>query len=182
LLPDALIGGSHRGGHICRDWELRVTERCLTEDLQERPRDDGESEPRFKFEDLARHEIIKGFVAERCDKTISTRQVAPLTCGKPVWVLARGNDHRGATWYDEGNHVVWLLAAGKHRSGQADDFFPYCRGVDEDGRLLPTVGDYELLEIDRGYRFASAIRIEAPLVLRQARDEEGEKRVRFGGK
>jgi hypothetical protein len=109
-------------------------------------------------------------------------QVSPLTHGQEVWVLARGNDHRGGTWFDEREEVVWLLAYRRHRSGASDDFFPYCKGLDRDDRLLPTPDDYERLFRDRDRRFVDAVRIEAPLLLKDARGQPGhELRAMLGG-
>jgi hypothetical protein len=98
-----------------------------------------------------------------------------------VWVLASGNDHRAGTWFDEDQRVVWLLAYGRHRSGQNDDFFPYCKGIDGDDRLLPTEADYDRLLRDRDKRFVAAVRIEGPLVLKKARESGREERVVLGG-
>jgi hypothetical protein len=174
MLPEALVGQCHRGSYFCREWELRVTSRALAEDLN--------AAPDAKFEELESVEIIKSFIKDRSTHTNDTRQVAPLTCGEEVWVLARGNDHRGATWFDAESRVVWLLAYGLHRSGAGDDFFPFCKQLDADDRLLPSVDDYERLLRDRDARFAFAIALEAPLILKKARSVPGEHRIMFGGK
>lgn len=126
-------------------------------------------------------QIVKGFVKDRFDRTTDTRQVSPLSCGREVWVLARGNDHRGGTWFDPDERVVWLLAYRLHRSGVPNDFFPYCKELDRQGALLPTSEDYERFLRDRGARFAFAVSIEAPLILRRARENPGEHRVMLGG-
>ena len=44
------------------------------------------------FQDV---EIVKALVKDRSERVEDTRQVAPLTSGVAVWVLSRGNDHRG---------------------------------------------------------------------------------------
>lgn len=173
MLPESLIGEAHRGGLICREWELRITGRCLTEDLG---RDAG-----TPFGDVAGHDIVKAFVSDRFDHVEGTRDVSRLSTGRTVWVVARGHDHRGGTWFDEKNHVVWLVAYRRHRSGEDDDFFPYARELDAEGRLHPTRDDYRRLLEDRDYRFAAAVRIEAPLVLKAAREDGVETRIMFGG-
>lgn len=173
MLPEALIGHTHNGSYLCRDWELRVTRRCLVEDL--------EVDVDSSFEDLLGIAIIKAFVKKRAQRTDDTRQVSPLTCGKPVWVLARGSDHRAGTLFDEAERVVWLVAYRRHRSGAADDFFPYCKALDTEGKLLPDAPDYEGLLRDRDVRFAFAIRIEAPLILKKARTSGIEQRATIGG-
>ncbi len=171
--PPALFDQPLHGSYIFERWELRVTRRCLVEDLG-RPAD-------ADFEDLLHIEIVKTFVKDRKSRTENTRQVAPLTSGRPVWVLARGNDHRAGTWYDEVEQVVWLLAYRKHRSGASDDFFPFCKELDREGRLFPDVDDYERLIRERDLRFVASVRLEAPLVLHQARQTGGEQRVMLGG-
>lgn len=173
MLPPSLVKEAHRGGFVCAEWELRITRRCLKEDLG-RDRD-------TPFENLLGQEIVKALVGERFDKTESTRQVSPLTTGRKVWVLARGDDHRGGTWYDAQNRVVWLLAYRRHRSGDDADFFPYAKELDEAGSLLPSAEDYEWLFKDRDHRFAAAVRLEAPLILKKARSHPGEHRVMLGG-
>jgi hypothetical protein len=173
MFPEALVGSPHKGAFICAEWELRVTARCLIEDLSE-----AVDTP---FEDLRRHEIVKALESERFDHVDGTRQVAPLTCRRTVWVVARGHDHRGATWFDKEQKVVWMLACGRHRSGADDDFFPYCKDLDAADRLLPTAEDYEALYRDRAGRFSYTVRIEGPLILRLARESGEEQRVTLGG-
>lgn len=173
MLPPALVGKTHRGSFLCAQWELRVTERCLTDDLGQDPDAD--------FERYRNLEIIRAFTDKRFERTENTRQVAPLTCGRTVWVLARGHDHRGGTWFDEDERVVWLLAYGRHRSGHEYDFFPYCKDLDARGLLLPTARDYERLVRDRDQRFAWSIAIEAPILLKKARESGVEERAMLGG-
>lgn len=167
--------GDHRavgGSFLCPDWELRITERCLVDDLGLRV-DQG-------FDSWRKHEIVEAFVSKRVDRSYDTRDVNGLQHGHQVWVLARGHDHRGATWFDEKNRVVWLLAYRLHRSGQDDDFFPFCRGLGD--ALYPTVTDYEGLFRDRDHRVAALIRIEAPLALHKAAETPGEeRRFKIGG-
>ena len=174
MFPEPLVGKTHRGSFICAAWELRVTERCLIDDLGEDPEAD--------FETYRGLEIIRAFTDKRFDRTENTREVSPLTSGRTVWVLARGHDHRGGTWFDETERVVWLLAYRLHRSGAADDFFPWCKDLDSRGLLLPTKSDYERLFRDRDQRFAWSITIEAPILLKRARESGTEERAMLGGK
>jgi hypothetical protein len=171
--PASLVGTAQRGGFICEEWDLRITQRCLRDDLGR----DADSD----FGDLLSLDIVKALVRERRFKTHGGRQVRPLTCGCEVWVVAHGNDHRGATWYDEKNRVVWLLAYGLHRSGEADDFFPYCKEIDAAGELMPTIADVARLNRERDRWFVYALAIEAPRLLLKAR-EEGPQRAILGGR
>ena len=152
------------GSYLCRSWELRITARCLDEDL---------GQAGARFEDVLDVQIVKAFIAKRFDRVDDTRQVNDVRCKVPIWVLARGNDHRGGTLYDETNKVVWLVATRLHRSGEDDDFFPYCVGLDTDKRLLPTKADYTALFDERSERFVHRMRIEAPLLLQQATEAPG---------
>lgn len=170
--PESLVDCTYRGSYICRAWELRVTQRCLAEDLGT----GGVQE----FSEIASIEIVKAFVRERSDKTKGARQITPLTNGKRVWRLANG-EFRGGTWHDEENGVIWLLAAGRHRSGEPDDPFQVCKELDREGDLLPTKEDYERLQRDRAARVAVAVAIEAPLLLRKARISRAPVKAVLGG-
>lgn len=171
--PISLIGNTVGGAFICSDWELRITGRCLEEDLNASAEAD--------FEAVRGLEIVKAFVGECAEKANGTRQVSPLRCGQEIWVLARGNDHRGATLHRPDQQVLWLLAYARHRSGQSDDFFPFCKELDKQERLLPTKDDYKRMVVERDRRFVDAVRVEAPLILREARSCEGEYRCTAGG-
>jgi hypothetical protein len=149
---------------VLSDRLLRVTFRCLEEDLG-----GGRA-----LEDLGGVPIVKAFVRERRDKFVGTREVSPLSSGRPVSVLGHGDRHRGGTWHDTENDVVWLLACGEHRSGNSDDFYPYCKELDERGVLLPSEADYEALFRDRDQIFARRLMIEVPLLLKRARERAGE--------
>lgn len=171
--PPSLVGRAVGGSYFCEGWELRMTRRCLSEDLN--------AAPDAAFDDVGGLQIVRAFVRERSRHTDGARRVTPLTCGCPVWVLAHQHDHRGATWYDEPEEVVWLLAYGRHRSGQDDDFFPYCKELDAQDLLLPNLQDRVELLRERDFRFVHAVRIEAPVILQQARAQEGEHRHLLGG-
>jgi len=95
--------------------------------------------------------------------------------------LGYGHDHRGATFYDEDEAVIWLVAYGRHRSGAPDDFFPCCKKLDAEGRLLPGQADIARMYRDRDIRFVEAVTIEAPQALNAARETEGEYRCTIGG-
>jgi hypothetical protein len=171
--PVSLIGKTAGGAYICKDWELRVTARTLDEDLN--------ADPDADFDAIAGLEIVKAFVKDRATQATAAKEISPLTCGRPVYRLAYGHDHRGATLHDDVDEVLWLVAYGRHRSGQDDDFFPFCKGLDADGRLMPTEQDYERMFNERGERFAAAVVYEAPVILSEARAAEGEHRCTVGG-
>lgn len=171
--PLSLVGRAVRCAHICKDWELRVTARCLDEDLN--------ADATADFESISGLGIIKAFVKDRSTTVVSSREIRPLTSGQEVWALGYGNDHRGATFYDEEEGVVWLVAYGRHRSGTPGDFYPVCKQLDNDGQLLPKKADMVRLYKDRDRRFVDAVTVEAPVVLKAARKVEGEYRCTIGG-
>ena len=166
--PATLVGTPLLRSFICERYELRVTQRCLEEDLGRDPDSD--------FAELlekATPEIVTALVKKRCDGPTDRSEIAPLSSGRTVYRLAFGDDHRGGTWYDEHFGVVWLLAYRLHRSGRPDDAFPYIKGLDEEGRLLPTEEDYKALFDDQGRRAAMVAPEEAQELLAEARANEG---------
>lgn len=173
LNPESLHGRYVGRAFICADWELRAADRCVTDDLG---RPSGTS-----LEDMHNVEIVKSFVEKRRDRDYDTGKLEPLTSGVEVWILRRGNDHRGATWHDTHEEVIWLLAYRLHRSGQADDFFPWAKQLDKDDRLLPVAADYATMFKERDERFVQALLVEVPLILHEARETPGEHRKRLGG-
>ena len=156
------------------DKELRVTQRCLVEDLG------GEKDT--TLEDVSKHPVVKAFLRERKTKNTGTRTVGQLSSGKEIWVLTQAQRHRGGTWFESTRDIVWLVAAGHHESGSKDDFFPYCRQLDKEGRLAPSKDDYAALMLAQRERLAARIMIDAPLLRKQARESEGEVTGQIGGK
>lgn len=149
----------HRGSCICPSYELRITERCLVDDLQLRVD--------TCFEETTRHPIVTAFMAKRSQSAFSSKTVGP-ECGKrTLYHLGVGNDHRGATWHDAANGVVWLCAYGLHRSGKPDDAFRKFGRLLEDGRMHPAKTDHRRLVFDRGHRFVEMVPVHA-LALRGA--------------
>lgn len=156
------------------DRELRVTQRCLTEDLG--------GDDKTTLEDVVEHPIVRAFLRERRGKETGTRKVEPLSSGREVWVLTQGQRHRGGTWFESQRNIIWLVAGGHHESGSPSDFFPYCKDLDKAGRLAPTASDYESLFREQDERFAARILIEAPLLRKQAEEASGEIAGSIGGR
>lgn len=171
--PPSLIGTTASGAYICKDWELRITARCLDEDLN--------AEPGADLETVRGLEIVKAMIAAHEERAFTGRTVSPLTCGQDIWVLTYGHNHRGGTFYDEAGQVIWLVAYHRHRAREHDDFFPYCTEIDREKRLLPTKEDYERMFEDRDRRFVDAVVYEAPLIVRKAEQTDGEYRCTVGG-
>ena len=169
-----VVNISFGSAYLCADYELRVTARCLEEDLAA-PTD-------APFDDLKNHEIIKALVKRRRETPENTKTVSPLPGGPEVYRLAYGDRHRGATWFDEANNVVWLLAYAQHEFKGTGDAFPYFKELHAAERLLPEERDYKALFDDRASRFAGVARHDAVQLLEAARAAPGqEQRGLVGG-
>jgi hypothetical protein len=172
--PQSFVDISFGSAYLCADYQLRVTERCLREDLGGRTH--------APFDDLKNHEIIKALIKRRRDAPLDSKKVSPLPGGPDIYRLAYGDRHRGATWYDEDRRVVWLLAYAQHEFKGRGDAFPYFKQLHAEERLLPTVADYEALFKDRGSLFAGMARHDALELLEAARSSPGsEQRGVVGG-
>lgn len=155
--------GSFLGGG---NFELRVTGRCLTEDL-------GEDEATL-FADLVGHSIVAAFRNKHHTDPATTRTVGPAAGERTLGRLGYGDDNRGAIWFDHEHGVLWLCAAhSRHRSGEPEDAFPYFDELIGADRIYPTVDDYEALERDRAARLVEAIPGHAQALLERARAAPG---------
>ena len=114
------------------------------------------------------HELVRKFVELRAQDPRGTQKVQPLDNASEVYTLHAGR-WRGATWHDQANNAVWLLAGGFHRSGERTDAYPHFKQLDAAGLLAPTEEDYELLFHIQERTFAEAVLEEAEGLVRQAR-------------
>jgi hypothetical protein len=176
-VSDLRVHTAHGGSYFLPGWELRITSRCLDEDF-------GLDSATTPIGDLLSQPIVKALIKDRATDPDGGKSVGPEAGRLTIRRLAYGNDHRGATWWDRDEKVVWLCAYhGKHRSGQADDPF---KGLFPDliasARLRPVKADYERLFEERDERFVDLVPEHAQELLAQARDEPGvEKRGIVGG-
>ena len=146
--------------------ELRVTRRCLLEDL-------GENELELSIEELAeKHDVVRSFREKRAQHPGGQETIQNITSRIVAHSLHSGA-HRGATWHDKKAGVVWLLAARLHRSGKPDDAYPYFVSLDATARLLPTRDDYEALVRFQAISFARALLEDVPPLLDGARRAPG---------
>ncbi len=129
------------------------------------------------FADSRAHPIVRAFENQRAANPVGTRTVGPAAGDLTVYRLGLGNDHRGATWHDQGERVVWLCAYRLHRSGEEDDAFPYFHELIAAGVLLPTEDDYAALFDDRGRRFTETLYEDALQLLSRARSTPGAEQV-----
>ena len=163
----SIVNTAHRGSYVLEDYELRITQRCLSEDLGE--------DPKISFDDLRGHEIVKALVKDRATDPAAGKTVGPAAGAKTLFRLGYADHHRGATWWDATNRVVWLCAYhGGHRSGESDDSFPYFDELIEAGRIMPTEVDYERLFEDRDEEFDDFVLADAQELLSEARARPGD--------
>jgi hypothetical protein len=106
-----------------------------------------------------------------------TETVGPAAGELTVYRIGYGPDHRGATWYDEAERVVWLCAYGLHRSGEDDEAFPHFHELISARTLLPTEADYAALFDDRGRGFTETLDEDAQQLLARARSNPGVEHV-----
>jgi hypothetical protein len=139
----------HRGGCLCQTHELRITGRCLVDDLG-MPAD-------TSFEDALQHPIVQALLSKRRTDTGSGKTVGPKAGENTLFRLAMGDDHRGATWFDANERVVWLCAYGWHRSGERDDAFQLFHQLIDDDEIYPTDDDYRRLFLDQQRRFVELV-------------------------
>lgn len=144
-------------------WALRITQRCLTEDLGQPP--DAPADPAAT---AGSHPLVRAFVQERGQ---TTHGPDPLKCawetGAPVFTIHHGTS-RGATWHHEALNVVWLLGiADAHNYGRLCD-------LADDDRLMPTAADVEKVVADQAPTFARALVEDVPVLINLARQNAGQ--------
>jgi hypothetical protein len=161
-------GQAHGCAFLCpAGHELRVTARCLGEDLNE--------DPNSEFDALCtRHGIVRAFRDRRQAETAGSDTVGPAAGHRTLTVVRHTHHYRGATWYEADEQVVWLCATGQHRSGQPDDAFQHFERLREANRIYPEDGDYIRLEEERAERFAILAHREAPRLLAEAQAQPGQ--------
>lgn len=144
-------------------WALRITHRCLTEDLGQPV--DG---PADAAANTDRHPIVHAFLTERGQ---TTHGPDPLKCawemGAPVFTIHHGTS-RGATWHHEALNVVWLLGIA-----DAHNYDHLCDLAASD-RLMPVPADVERLVADQAPTFARALIEEVPALIELARASAGQ--------
>lgn len=118
---------------------LRITKRCLVEDL---------GVPAnclsLPVEDIG-HEVAQAFALKRAKGGQAGERFVLPKSGPIAEKLRWTERWRGATWYDRRFNVIWLIGAGWHEGGSRADVYKRIAALDEDDRLFPTQEDYEAL-------------------------------------
>ncbi|HEY8640265.1 MAG TPA: hypothetical protein VIL53_07140, partial [Solirubrobacterales bacterium] len=145
-------------------YTLAVTKRCLIVDL-------GLSEadlerPLAELRDSSL--VIQQFIDQRSQLPIGQETVQGLQAPIVAYSLHAGAD-RALTWHDRESGLVWLLASRFHRSGQAEDSYPFFRSRRRE-QLLPTRDDYTRAFEAQARTFAQALMEDVPPLLAGAHD------------
>jgi hypothetical protein len=119
------------------------------------------------------HPIVRALRERRSESVAGGNTVGPAAGDLSIYTLRHGHDHRGGTWFDAESKVVWLLAAGRHRSGEPDDAFQHFKQLAAEGRIYPDRDDIEDLEADRGEEFIDRAGILVPNLITEAQAEPG---------
>jgi hypothetical protein len=163
--------------------QLRITHRCLVEDLGFTSDDLNRSLDELAAGSSDAAKFIRTFIEKRGTDPVDEDSIEDLATGRiPMHPLRRGERIRGLTWHDRGANVVWLVAAHfAHRSGERSDSYAYFRGLRAD-QLLPEELDYVLFREQQAIQAADAILDVIDPALRSALADPGtETRLDVGG-
>ncbi len=160
------------------DWFLRVTKRCLVDDLGLAPEAIGST-----LSDLAvTNDILQAFLDKRSNHPEGQEVVTGLRTNKVIFTFHVG-ENRGATWFQKAvlnasgvaitPPVAWLLAVRFHRSGKAEDAYPFFRDLDAKNRLLPTEEDVRALVAQTQLTLATSLIKDVPRLIKDARESPG---------
>jgi hypothetical protein len=155
----------HLGAFITVDYELRITERCLIEDL--------DLAADSSFEHALGRPIVIAFRAKRAADPGDGETVGPQAGDRTLYKLRSGRRHRGATLFDSVERVVWLCAYGLHTSGEPDDAYKLFAALIESKMITPTSSDYRRLGRERACRYRDLVRPHADELVRLAVNQGG---------
>jgi hypothetical protein len=151
-----------------RDWDLRITARCLRDDLGLDPNGPAAAEVHADA-----HPMVRAFFERRGQSPVGqeTFRCGTEVTGRPLYTLHAGDD-RGATWHQESVPnldtdyelgVVWLLGVRPEH-----DYDALCE-LD----LLPATADYQALIDESAQTFAQALVEQVPELLALAQRHKG---------
>ena len=161
--------------HRCvteRDWDLRITARCLGDDLGFDPDESARAEDYADSDDM-----VRAFVDRRGQYPIGqeTFRCGTEVTGLPLFTL-HFNDDRAATWHQESAPpgfeaeyplgIVWLLGVRPEH-----DYDGLCDLGDD---LLPTIDDQQAFIADAAQSFARAMVEQVPRLLAAAEANKGQ--------
>lgn len=127
-----------------RSPHLRVTRRCLEDDLKVDP-DLYERDARHYCHE---HDALKTFVVRREGAPNTGEPISDVGKTGSVLSLHVGTG-RAATIFDEETDVCWLLAwSATHATGEKRDAYKHFMRLDGRGELMPTAEDYEAIDTE----------------------------------
>jgi len=156
----------HLGAFVTVDYELRIAERCLTQDLR-LPVD-------TTFEQALSHRIVKAFRTKRTSEPGDGETIGPSAGDRTLYKLRGGQRHRGATLYDSVEQVVWLCAYGFHESGEPDDAYKLFATLIESRTIAPATADYRRLALERARRYRDLVRTHSDQLVRLGLEARGQ--------
>lgn len=157
--------------HSSAGHELRVTRRCLIEDLGFRP-----EAVNVPLAELAQGRtegarLLRSFLDQRdhAPEPDDENELEGLAPDTPrLYPFRRGERQRGVTWYQRKDQIVWFVAAHHaHVSGAVTDSYVYFRSLRRE-ELLPESEDVVRWVDERSDAEADAIYDEVPELMRQA--------------
>lgn len=163
--------------------QLRITHRCLVEDLGFTSDDLGRPLDELAAGTSDAAKFIRTFIEKRGVDPVDEDSIEGLATGRiPIHPLRRGERMRGLTWHDRDANVVWLVAAHfAHRSGERSDSYAYFRSLRAE-QLLPEELDYVLFREQQAIHAADAILDLIDPALRSVLADPGtENRLDVGG-
>ena len=123
--------------------KLRVTQRCLQEDLGLDVEHASREAERFAY----LREAVRAFVGKRASAPGVGENISGVEPYGHVKSLHVGRG-RGATIHDPTREVCWLLAFSEtHATGERRDAYQHFMRLHERDELLPTASDYALLKV-----------------------------------
>ena len=157
----------------------RVTRRCLIDDLGLT----AESVD-LTIDELARvNEVVAAFRDRRAATgSLGQEAIRSLLPGMVAFSLHVGR-HRGATWAHREAGVVWLVAVGYHREGDADDAYDYFEKLNAAGQLLPDRDDMLAFVRSQAPTLARSLLEDVPGLVATARSHPGDlQQATLGGR
>lgn len=155
----------HLGAFVTVDYELRITERCLTQDLG--------LAADTSFARALERPIVIAFRAKRTADPGDGETVGPRAGDRTLYKLRGGQRHRGATLFDSVEKVVWLCAYGLHTSGEPDDSYRLFAALIESKAIGPKADDYRRLGRERARRYRDLVRPHSDVLVKLAADRPG---------
>lgn len=121
-----------------------VTARCLTEDLNLRLPD-----PQVQRRADLDHPALQELRRLAPSTPQGQKAIAQLHDHGFHGFRLRFSNHRGCTWHDGNEDIVWLLAYALHQGGDEDDCYNYFEDLYSSQLLTPTNADVQAVRLEQ---------------------------------